>query len=438
MNASGGMVWIASAAGSTGSIAVNGPGSFSAGQVNVGDWGVGSLLVSNGGKVYTSYAVLGNHTGSSGAATVTGAGSTWDCSTILWVGLDGQSSLTVADGGSVTTRNLYAAITDLQGNGTINAKGLVSDVDLLFDPTTGATRTISFGTGGVLNLTLVPQSIIGAGYRGTGSITMNGGVNVSGQGGELGFLAGSTGSALVSGVGTTWSMYGSLNMARGGTGSLTITDGPKVNSQWESTLGDLAGSNGSVVVSGTGSSWTVGDRDRRALTIGKGGIGSVTVSNGASLISRSCGLGTSSGSSGTLEVRGAGSSWTCNGTLDLGWRGSGSVTVADGATVTTGGCALGDGSGNGSITITGTGSTWNNSGRFQGGYVWGSGCTTSITVENGGTLNQTGTFCARANQLHGDGTISAEAGSSPNCHWRSPRQPGPIRPSHSAAEARCT
>ena len=46
-------------------------------------------------------------------------------------------------GGTLTTQSLRASPTQLTGTGTINAHGLVSDVDLLFDSAHGLSRTFT-------------------------------------------------------------------------------------------------------------------------------------------------------------------------------------------------------------------------------------------------------------------------------------------------------
>ena len=66
----------------------------------------GSLRIADGRSVASTTGFLGYHFHSSGAATVTGAGSKWTNSDNLYIGKDGRGTLTVSDGGQVTARDL--------------------------------------------------------------------------------------------------------------------------------------------------------------------------------------------------------------------------------------------------------------------------------------------------------------------------------------------
>ena len=63
--------------------------------------GSGSLHISDGLAVQSTHGFLGNHPGSTGLATVSGAGSIWATSYNLTVGRNGDGSLTIDDGGLV-------------------------------------------------------------------------------------------------------------------------------------------------------------------------------------------------------------------------------------------------------------------------------------------------------------------------------------------------
>ena len=45
--------------------------------------------------------------------------------------MSGSGTLTVANGGSVTAKTLYASLSDLFGNGVITTNGAVLDADLV-------------------------------------------------------------------------------------------------------------------------------------------------------------------------------------------------------------------------------------------------------------------------------------------------------------------
>ncbi|WP_346297296.1 autotransporter domain-containing protein [Rhodopseudomonas sp. P1] len=101
------------------------------------------------------------------------------------------------------------------------------------------------------------------------------------------------------------------------------------------TVGDGAGANGSVTLSGAGASWT----DTNEVSVGRdGGVGSINVSNGASLTTRRLGLSTASwqagsGGNGSLVVTGPQTVWTSTAGIDIARTAgaTGSLTISNGA-----------------------------------------------------------------------------------------------------------
>ena len=77
-------------------------------------------------------------------------------------------------GGTLTTQTLWTSAPALLGIGTVNAKGLVTDVNLLFDSTHGASQTFTMNEPGqnvTVNLDLSNPSTagdFGVGYTGSG------------------------------------------------------------------------------------------------------------------------------------------------------------------------------------------------------------------------------------------------------------------------------
>ena len=143
---------------------------------------------------------------------------------------------------------------------------------------------------------------------------------------------------------------GTVTVGAGGLGLLKTTTGQ---------LGNPLGSQGTVIVSGAGASWT----NAGNLVIGGSGTGRLTIENGGTVANTLGGfVGNSPGSLGTVTVSGAGSTWTNNGTIQVGASGTGTLTIQNGGTVNSGGggsVGLLPGS-NGAVTVTGPGSVWNN------------------------------------------------------------------------------
>ena len=152
--------------------------------------------------------------------------------------------------------------------------------------------------------------------------------------GTVGNLPGGLGTVTVTGAGSSWSNAGSVVVGGLGTGTLTIQDGGTVNSGGGS-VGLSAGSTGTVTVTGPGSSWINGPSG--GLNIGSFGTGTLTIANGGMVINITAfaaNIGNGAGSQGTVTVTGAGSTWSNSSGVNIGNLGTGTLTIADGGVVT--------------------------------------------------------------------------------------------------------
>ncbi len=170
------------------------------------------------------------------------------------------------------------------------------------------------------------------GFAGTGSMSVSDGGNVSNGNGYLGYYSGDTGRATVSGAGSKWTNTGGLDVGHSGSGRLDVTAGGQV-SNTASEVGSGTGSDGTATVSGTGSTWT----SSLSLWVGSAGTGSLSAINGGQVASATGEVGYATGSSGTVTLSGAGSGWTCSGDLAVGRSGTGTLNIRDGAAVRTDG-----------------------------------------------------------------------------------------------------
>jgi fibronectin-binding autotransporter adhesin len=411
------------------------------GLLFVGSSGNGILNIEAGGQVSNAFTgFLGFNAGSTGIATVTGTGSQWSNSTCLFVGYDGSGTLTVANGGMAAIgQGLFASMNRLLGNGAIVTNGAVLDADVVFDATQGAHDTLTFGMGGVLTVNEDGGGVLGAGYKGYGTlriagglaVTSSGGGNIGGEmidSGYLGYYAGSTGVATVTGTGSKWTNNSSLHVGRSGSGTLKIEAGGQV-SAYCCYLGDKAGSAGTVTIKGDGSRWNsntsiyVGYHGNGALNIESGGM----VSNAGYYNNY---LGYGSGTTGTATITGSGSKWACSFDFIAGFYGSGILNIKDGGQVSNNDARIGYYSGStGAATIDGDGSCWTNSGYLYVGLfgngtmnVQGGGLVSAYGVELGWNPGSTGTATIAgpgsklisSNDLtvgsSGNGTLRIEAG----------------------------
>ena len=71
--------------------------------VTVGEMGLGTVTVLNGGRVTSTNVVVGDNAGARGEVTVSGAGSLWEITGTLDVSEPGEASLTIGVGGRVST-----------------------------------------------------------------------------------------------------------------------------------------------------------------------------------------------------------------------------------------------------------------------------------------------------------------------------------------------
>jgi len=420
---------VGSVAGSSGTVTVTGAGSSwaSSGLLYVGQAGSGTLTIADGGRVTNTIAYLGSSSGGSGTVKVTGAGSTWANAGLLRVGLRGTGKLTIESGGTVSNTDTFVGyLAGSSGTVTVTGAGSTWTNSGELHVGSAGTGTLTIADGGKVSNTVGvvgletsgtgTVTVTGAGstwtnsaelyvgHQGTGTLTIENGGAVSNTNGYVGVGPASVGSVTVKGAGSTWTNSGELHVGYEGTGTLTIADGASVTSAGNGgSIGTLAGSAGTVVVTGAGSSWFNSNVSAMTgeLYVGKAGTGTLTVENGGWVRSTSGYLGYASGGSGTATVTGTGSRWTVVGLLDVGRDGTGTLTIANGGAVESNGTEIGrNGAGTGSVTVTGAGSALYTRAIAIGGtsgngtltvekegYVQGRGV---IFYGSGGTLNLLG------------------------------------------------
>jgi fibronectin-binding autotransporter adhesin len=419
-------------AGSTGTISIDGSGSTltSGGYNYIGLNGSGTITVTNGGKFIGtgSYNYLGNSAGGAGTITVDGAGSSWSGNGTLYVGRNGAGTLNIlngsalsvtgnafvgaagainfgTNGGTLTTGGILYSYSQLSGSGTINTSGVVTDRNLVFDATHGTAQ--SFASNGItVNLTQGAAGALGVGYSGSGTLTIADGVSIASKGGYLGYNSGATGTATVTGTGTSWDS-GTFYVGMSGAGSLAIANGGVVSSAG-AYLGYNAGSNGSATVEGSGSAWNV----LYELGVGYSGKGSLNIVNGGTVSSSSIRLGSTTGATGTVTVSGSGSKLsvvnipTNNPPLYLGYYGNGVMTISNGATLeTSASVQMGiQSSSTSTVTIDGAGSSWNCNGASNGLTIGDAGKAT-LNITNGGTVT-VNNYAVTVGSSFGSGTVN--------------------------------
>ncbi len=392
----------------------------------------GQVEVDGGSSLLSRYAYIGNNSGTSGTVTVTGTDSTWTNSSTLNVGRLAEGTLSIAGGGAVSNGTGYLG---LNGTGT-------GEVTVDGDGSTWTNR-----------------GDLSVGRYGDGTLAITGGGAVSNTNGYVGYYASSTGEVTVDGADSAWTSSRDLHIGRGGDGTLNILSGGAVSVTGATYIASQDGSTGSIdfgtsggtlttasvyvsasQLSGTGTidaQGIVSDADlvldgsggspsvfsfniasqgggQVALnldlsdTVGDLGAGyresgSLVIQNGAAVSADGGYIGYRSGSTGTVTVNGAGTSWTNDGGLYVGDYGDGTLTVTGGAAVSNTshsyiGCRPGS---TGEVTVDGEGSTWTNSSRVYVGYYGAA----TLTITSGGTVEADEVAVGDDGVLEGDGLI---------------------------------
>ncbi|WP_312409509.1 autotransporter outer membrane beta-barrel domain-containing protein [Comamonas sp.] len=220
---------IARSAGSTGTVNVSSGGQWNTGPLYVGRAGTAIFNVTNGGKITSDHAFLGQLMGGVGIATVDGPGSAWsippESNSDFWIGSGGGAgTLRILNGGTVSNSSDIYTSYDLGSSSTIDIDGANSSLSANAWCYFGmaAPSHISITNGGQLNCNRNT-------YLAWGSVSLNGigskwKVNTHL---DIGRSQTPTKGTLSIGEGSSVELAGNLRLAadsnnRGGSGTLNI------------------------------------------------------------------------------------------------------------------------------------------------------------------------------------------------------------------------
>lgn len=355
------------------SVSVDGSGSALTvpGYLEFGSAGTGSLTVSNGAQVSSGTStVFGVNAGSDGSGLVTGAGSLLDVGSALTLGISGTGSLTVSDGATLRAGSVYLATTG--GTGTLSIEsGSTLEID------GGAITAPSISTG--VSLTDATLRILaGEEMTHSANISLTGNNLIDTKEFNLALSGDVTGSGTLEKTGSGLLQLNSVNTYSGlttisegtvrlfaasglGTGGVTISGG-----RLESVNGLALDE--TTTVSGSDSSLHTDDW----LDIGTGTASTLTVEDGATVTTgTSTWISAQPGINATASVTGIDSRLDTGTLLSVGHRGTGELTIGNGGTVTTGSLSLGSSGGSSGTLNLNDGGTLEVSG--EGGISGGSG-----------------------------------------------------------------
>ncbi len=411
-------------AGSSGTATVSGAGSHWQNQdrlyVGFLGSGTGSLLIEKGGQVTSSGGTVGYS--AAGTVTVTGEGSRWQVDGMVNVGENGNGTLIVENGGLVSSQ--WASI-DSSGSSTSTA--------------------IIAGEGS--RWEIQGEISVGDGESGTGVLRVEDGGVVTSARGSLGTWDGSAGAAIVTGEGSRW-QSDSLFVGHAGEGTLTVADGGRVATKTLfGSLNDIQGNgtinssgivlDGAIEFNGPGSAQqnlTFGNGGTLHLDMstGEGGLGvgfrdsgTLSITNGAHVVSAFGVLGnspshmvyTDARSHGTGVVSGVGSQWDNRTGLLVGDMNSeGTLRIDNGGIVTSALGVIATHRGTGTVTVSGEGSHWSVAGveyiadsLYVGG---GNDSNGTLNIDNGGLVTVTGNTLLGGRGANSNAAVSVSGNNS--------------------------
>lgn len=298
-------------------------------------------------------------------------------------GLRGGFAAGIVNGGSVLVTGEMALAGNLNvatiGTATLNitSGGQVSNAQSRIGESAGSVGTVVVtGAGSSFEST----SFLTAGFNGTGTLSISDGAAVTAFTGTAGRFVGSQGMISVTGAGSSLTTLRDLVIGLAGTGDLVISGGAQIASGNLGSIGDSATGSGTALITGATSQWT---HSGQPFFVGFAGTGDLTIASGGALNNVEAYVASQAGSTGNVLVTGAGSTWASSGFLIVADGGAGSLSIRDGGAVSNTAAIIGRSStGNGSVLVTGAGSSWNNSGALGIGLV-GTG---TLTIADGANV----------------------------------------------------
>ncbi len=406
---SGSSINIGDGVGSNGALSISNSSSqflsTSTSTMRIGNSGTGTVNVSDGGNMTVNRLELGVGATGNGIMTLHGSGTlvdVWGTSQNV-IGVAGNGTVNL-QAGSVLSSNAMLVI-GTSGIGTLSVQSgsqVYSSEGRIGLGPAGSSATID-GTGSLWAAT----NGLDIGWESTASLHVTNGGSVTGNGGRLGILAGSVGTANVSGTASHWNSTGSgmLVLGQSGQGQLNISSGGQVTSS-DVAFGSLADGVASATIDGNNSQWTIND----SAFIGDEGTGTLSISNGGALnigANATVRLGHASTATGSLVVAGSTSdvSGGTGSALYVGGNGMGSLDVRQGADVQIDSATIGlSASGMGTATVRNNGSQLLVNETLTVGQS-GQG---TLTIQNGAAVSTKNLHIGRDLDSTGQVTLSGQ------------------------------
>jgi T5SS/PEP-CTERM-associated repeat protein len=303
----------------------------------------------------------------------------------------------------VPNSNITAKINN-GGTAQIAATGAAaSDLDLGVD--TALSGTVAINGSGELSI----GGILGVGVNGTGILNITTGGAVSAPyhcwiaGG-----AGSNGTVIVDGPGSTLTVNNEFKVGFFGTGTLSISNGGTVSGgrrgpNAAAAVGDYGGSQGTVTVDGSGSRWTNG-----FVQVGRAGPGTLSITNGGTVLSETCTIGEAPGVQGSVVVDGVRSTWLAGSELLIGDFGTANLRITNGGAVSSFYDSWIGYYSTGTVTVDGPNSIW----THEGSFIVGNYAAATMQISNGGTVSVCGDFACIGCNSASQSTVTVDGAGS--------------------------
>ncbi len=323
----------------TGLLIVSQLSSVNSQTLDVGSYGDGELRVVAGGTLYTEgnssqhYAgSIGRYSNSTGLVTVDGDGSTWTINREFFcVGNEGEGTLNISNKGKLIHNNAPGIYIGRYGAGVLNLSsgGSVSATASYLGRYAGSTGSVVVDGQGT---TYTSNGCI-IGYEGNGALAItNGGVANTTAPVSLGHASTSTGDAVVDGLGSTWNLGNSFIVGIDGKATLKVINEGQINSKYGATLAKSTGSESLLIVDGMGSTFA---SELGGIIVGDSGNGTMIISNAGAVNNEQGGfIGSGNTGIGVVTVDGIGSMWTNRSNFYIGNSGTGTLNISNGGLVT--------------------------------------------------------------------------------------------------------
>jgi T5SS/PEP-CTERM-associated repeat protein len=318
----------------------------------------------------------------------------------IYVGYGATASnnqLLVANVGTLLTNSgeFYVGYSGSGNSLTVSNGGkvLVSGISnnwLSIGENDGANSNTVTVTGSNSQLNVAGWLEVGWGSNTGNQMLISDGGLVSDSNGYIGYTNGSSSNSVAVSTSGTWSNSSSFYVGYSGSSNNLVISGAGTVTDLAGTIGYHGDGNGATVT-GSNSLWS----NASSLTVGNcGNAALLTISNGGGVISSSGLISAISGwSNCSVTVTGGGSYWSNSGNLTIGSQANGlnapssgnSLTISSGGEVSDSNAVIANATSffNNTVTVTGFNSLWSNSGSIDLGVL---GSQNSLVISNGGSV----------------------------------------------------